>query len=184
MAGIKLDKNGNAIGKSGADTIYGNGKTNILGGMGGNDSLWGRGGHDLIDGGAGNDKIDGGAGNDILIGGSGLDTLVGGAGYDYFGFDSKLSSSNIDVIDDFSVKSDSILLSKKIFKVSADSKGYIKSFAFWTGSGAHDPNDRIIYDKTTGALYYDADGTGSKAAVQFAQLDANLGLTYKDFGIL
>jgi len=29
MAVIKLDKNGNAVGKSGADTINGNNKTNI-----------------------------------------------------------------------------------------------------------------------------------------------------------
>ena len=181
---IKLDKNGNAVGRSGADTIIGNSKTNILGGMGGNDTLWGRGGHDLIDGGAGNDRIYGESGNDILAGGLGRDTLVGGSGYDIFGFDTKLSSSNVDVVDDFSVKYDSILLDKKIFKVAADSKGYIRSSAFWTGSAAHDSNDRIIYDKTTGALYYDADGTGSKAAVQFAQLDANLKLTYKDFGIL
>jgi len=61
-------------------------------------------------------------------------------------------------IDDFSVKYDSIALSKKIFKISANSKGYISSSAFWTGSSAHDSNDRLIYDKVTGAIYYDADG--------------------------
>ncbi|MBM1173334.1 calcium-binding protein [Microvirga arabica] len=184
MATKRVNSKGVAMGTSGSDKVYGDSRGNVLGGAGGNDTLWGRGGGDVIDGGSGNDKLYGEGGNDILAGGLGQDTLVGGSGYDFFGFDTKPSSSNIDVIDDFSVKYDSILLDKKIFKVSADSKGYIRSSAFWTGSEAHDSSDRIIYDKGTGALYYDADGTGSKTAVQFAQLDANLRLTYKDFGVL
>jgi Ca2+-binding RTX toxin-like protein len=184
MATIRANSKGIAIGKSGSDTVYGNSKENILGGAGGNDRLFGGGGGDIMDGGSGNDTLKGEGGNDILAGGLGRDTLIGGSGYDFFGFDTKPSSSNIDVIDDFSVKYDSILLTKKVFKVDADSKGYIKSSAFWTGFSAHDSNDRIIYDKNSGALYYDADGTGAKAATQFAELDANLRLTYKDFGML
>jgi Ca2+-binding RTX toxin-like protein len=184
MATIRVNSKGVAVGKSGNDTVYGNNKTNVLGGAGGNDVLYGRGGGDIMDGGAGNDTLYGEGGNDILVGGLGQDTLIGGAGYDFFGFDTRPSSSNIDVIDDFNVRYDSILLTKKIFKVAADSKGYIKSSAFWTGSSAHDANDRIFYNNNTGAVYYDADGTGAKTAVQFAQLDANLKLTYKDFGML
>jgi len=184
MATIRVNSKSVAVGKSGSDTLYGNGKANVIGGAGGNDRLFGRGGADIMDGGSGNDTLKAEAGNDILVGGAGRDTLIGGAGYDFFSFDTKPSSSNIDVIEDFGVKYDSILLTKKIFKVAADSKGYIDSSAFWIGSGAHVSDDRIIYNKGTGALYYDADGTESKAAVQFAKLDANLRLTYKDFGIL
>jgi len=184
MATRRVDSDGLAVGTSGSDRIYGDNRINLLLGASGNDTLWGKGGSDTIDSGSGNDRIDGGTGNDLLIGGLGSDTLLGGAGSDIFGFDTRLSASNIDVIDDFSVRYDSILLSKKFFKVPSDLKGYIRSAAFWTGSSGHDSNDRIIYDKATGAVYYDADGTGSKAAVQFAQLDANLGLTYKDFGML
>ncbi len=180
MATIRVNSKGAAVGKSGNDTIYGNGKTNILGGAGGNDTLWGRGGADLMDGGSGSDKLYGEGGNDLLVGGLGKDTLVGGSGYDLFGFDTKLSSSNIDVIDDFSVKYDSILLDKKIFKISADSKGYIESSAFWTGSRAHDSNDRIIYNKTTGALYYDADGTGPTEQVLVARIGKDLPMTRSD----
>ena len=73
------------------------------------------------------------------------------------------------------------MLWKGIFKVPASSKGVMSSGAFWIGSQAHDANDRIIYDSSTGALSYDPDGTGSKAAVQFATLGANLKMTYKDF---
>jgi Ca2+-binding RTX toxin-like protein len=184
MATRRVNSEGVAVGTSGSDKVYGDNRANVLAGVGGNDTLWGKGGGDLIDGGYGNDKIYGDSGNDLLTGGAGRDTLIGGAGSDYFGFDTRPSSSNIDVVDDFSVKYDSIALSKKIFKISANSKGYISSSAFWTGSSAHDSNDRLIYDQNTGALYYDADGTGPKAAVQFAQLDANLKLTYKDFGMI
>jgi Ca2+-binding RTX toxin-like protein len=33
-----------------------------------------------------------------------------------------------------------------------------------------DADDRLLYDTGTGALYYDADGTGPTAPVLFAQL--------------
>ncbi|WP_201832310.1 calcium-binding protein [Microvirga zambiensis] len=181
MATIKANKDGLAVGKSGNDTVLGDSRANVLLGGGGNDTLRGRGATDAIDGGIGNDKLYGDSGDDLLSGGLGRDTLIGGAGSDYFGFDTKLSSSNVDVIDDFNVKADTIALYKKIFKVSANPKGAIKEGAFWTGSSAHDADDRLIYDKATGSLYYDPDGTGAKAAVQFAQLDANLNLTHKDF---
>ena len=55
--------------------------------------------------------------------------------------------------------------------------------AFWGGAGisaSHDATDRVIYNQTTGALYYDADGTGSTAAVQIAQLTAGTILTASD----
>ena len=44
--------------------------------------------------------------------------------------------------------------------------------------------DRIIYDQITGALSYDADGTGAIAQVQFAELDPALALTNNDFFIV
>ena len=109
---------------------------------------------------------------------------MGGAGSDFFTFDMRPSINDIDTIDDYSVKADTILLYKKFFKVAADSTGFIKSSAFWIGSAAHDSDDRLIYDNATGALYYDPDGIGARAAVQFAQLDANLNLTRKDFLML
>jgi len=55
---------------------------------------------------------------------------------------------------------------------------------FWTGASAHDANDRIIYDKATGALYYDDDGTGRHAQVKIASLKKGLGLTKSDFHVI
>jgi hypothetical protein len=33
-------------------------------------------------------------------------------------------------------------------------------------------------------LYFDADGSGAGEQIQFAQLDADLALTYKDFYVI
>ncbi|MFM2067860.1 MAG: hypothetical protein RLZZ584_2769 [Pseudomonadota bacterium] len=43
-------------------------------------------------------------------------------------------------------------------------------------------DDFVLYDATTGALYYDADGSGLAAgAVQFARIGTALLLTSADF---
>ena len=41
---------------------------------------------------------------------------------------------------------------------------------FVIGTAAQDANDRIIYNSNTGELFYDSDGTGGTAAVQFAEV--------------
>ena len=38
-----------------------------------------------------------------------------------------------------------------------------------------------MYDSATGALFYDSDGVGGTAAIQFAELSAGLALTSQDF---
>jgi VCBS repeat-containing protein len=65
-----------------AETLYGNGETDLLYGGGGNDKLYGGSGNDQLYGGSGNDSLDGGSENDQLYGGTGIDTLVGGSGND------------------------------------------------------------------------------------------------------
>jgi 16S rRNA U516 pseudouridylate synthase RsuA-like enzyme len=55
---------------------------------------------------------------------------------------------------------------------------------FVTGTKAREKDDYLIYNKKTGVLSYDADGSGSKEAVEFAQLSKNLKLTYKDFFVI
>ena len=129
------------------------------------------------------DTITGGKGNDILTGGTGKDTLTGGAGKDTFFFHSALSAANSDKITDFSVVDDTIRLENEGFK-ALKATGALASAAFYVGEAAHDGSVRIIYDKATGALSYDADGWGRSAAVQFATLAKGLALTHADFVVV
>jgi len=62
--------------------------------------------------------------------------------------------------------------------------GALASGAFRIGKTAVDANDRILYDAATGNLWYDRDGAGGTAAVQFAKLSAGLALTGADFIIV
>jgi Ca2+-binding RTX toxin-like protein len=51
--------------------------------------------------------------------------------------------------------------------------GALNSNYFKLSSQTLDSDDRIIYNQQTGALFYDADGSGAGEAIQFAQLQAN-----------
>jgi len=127
------------------------------------------------------DTFVGGKGHDLLNGGLGNDKLTGDEGQDTFVFSTKLGK-NVDRILDFQHSDDAIKLSKSIF--SKIEKGMLSKGAFWIGSKAHDKSDRIIFNEKTGALYYDADGTGTKhGAVKFAQLKAKSLLKHDDFFI-
>jgi len=129
------------------------------------------------------ETFDGDSGHDYLNGGLGNDTLTGREGQDTFAFSSKLGSKNVDRIVDFQHAEDTIKLSKTIFsKLQA---GILSKGAFWIGAKAHDKSDRIIFNDATGALSYDADGSGTKyAAVKFAQLQSRTLLTADDFFIV
>lgn len=125
--------------------------------------------------------ISGSAGNDTLDGGLGNDTLTGGSGADIFKFTSKIGSTNVDTLTDFSVDSDTIQLSKKIF--TSLSKGF-SAENFVNGTAAVDTNDYLIYDQTTGALYYDADGSGTKSqAIKIVAISEGTALTYTDITV-
>jgi len=150
-------------------TLLGNALT-ITGNAGAN-TIIGTAFADMISGGAGNDKITGGAGADTIVGGLGNDTLVGGTGNDVFVFDQKAGTTNIDTLGDFASGQDKIELSKAIF-AGFTANGALTAAQFYSGANiaaAHDADDRIIFNTSTGALYYDADGNGTaSAAVQIA----------------
>jgi endoglucanase len=155
-----------------------------INGTSGHDSLNGTAGADAIKGLSGNDKIAGKDGADVMTGGAGNDRLTGGAGKDAFVFNTKLSAkSNVDTITDFNVTDDAIRLENAIF-TKLTKTGALDSSAFYKGLKAHDANDRIIYDSTTGALSYDADGNGGGAAIKFAQLAKGLKLAASDFLVI
>jgi Ca2+-binding RTX toxin-like protein len=136
-------------------------------------------------GGTGDDTLRGDVSANLLSGGGGSDALFGGSGADSFQFDFALGAANIDTVADFAT-GDKLALSRSVF--TALSGGSLSSAQFYAAAGAtaaQDANHRIIYDTTTGALYYDADGSLSgAAAVQFAVLSTRPGLTTGDFLIV
>jgi uncharacterized delta-60 repeat protein len=124
-----------------------------------------------ITGNAGANILIGTAFGDTLNGGKGLDTLTGGGGTDYFVFSTAGASSNRDTITDFTSGTDALQFSKTVFAAIVGSVGTLSAEQFWSSAttvSGHDADDRIIYNTTTGVLYYDADGSGGGAAVQIA----------------
>lgn len=110
-----------------------------------------------------------------LTGSAGKNILTGGAGSDRFVFSTKITSSNFDTITDFKVSgADKILLDDDIYTalgITGTSAGVaLTASKFQLGAAANDAGDRIIYDKASGKLYYDADGntSGGVAAIQIA----------------
>ena len=49
--------------------------------------------------------------------------------------------------------------------------------------GGHDADDRIVYDTTSGNLWYDDDGSGSHAAQLLGTLQGAPGVTAHDFTV-
>jgi Ca2+-binding RTX toxin-like protein len=159
----------NGTGNGLANTITGNSAGNTLSGGGQHDTLIGLGGGDVLRGGAGND------------------TLTGSGGPDNFEFSSALNA-NVDRITDFNRASDTVWLDNAVFTAFATTGVVLPGAAFYSAPGAtaaHDLNDRIIYNSTSGRLYYDADGNAaSSAPIHFATLTGAPVVTAADFFII
>ena len=129
--------------------------------------------------------ITGNIGNDRIAGLDGDDTLTGGLGDDVFVFDTALSAINRDTITDFNLGNDTIKLENTgsgLFNTLAT--GALPASAFkliGPGGTAVDADDRILYKQSTGQFFYDADGNGAGAAVQFAVLTGNPIIDQTDF---
>lgn len=156
---------------TGTDNINGMGNelNNIIAGNEANNFLYSKQGSDIL---LGND------GNDTLIGGLGDDTLTGGAGADKFV--RKYSTTGIDIITDFTVGEDLYCVSASGFGGDLVSRATITSEQFTIGAAAADENTRFIYNSTSGALFFDVDGTGSSEQVQIATLSTGLAMTNAD----
>jgi Ca2+-binding RTX toxin-like protein len=160
----------------------GNDQANLIIGNTGNNLLRGRGGNDTLKGREGNDTLQGDDGNDILEGEAGSDTLTGGAGDDIFRFTTPVIDGEFDTFTDFASGEDRIELVASQF-TGIGAAGPLAAAAFRIGSAAADASDRVIYDPTTGDLFYDADGNGAGEALLFAKMDPDTALLVTDIWV-
>jgi hypothetical protein len=138
-------------------------------------SLTGTSSNDKISGKGGNDKIWGKKGSDLIITGSGKDAII---------FDTCLGPKNVDYIVDFNPAYDTLYLENSIFTKLTDTNKVLRPSLFRVGEKALESNDYIVYNKATGDLYYDKDGSGSGAAIKFAHLENKPTLMFTDFVII
>jgi Ca2+-binding RTX toxin-like protein len=127
-------------------------------------------GNDTLNGNSGGDTLIGGVGNDTLNSGLGNDTLTGGADRDWFEFHSA-PNGDVDTITDFNwyFETDNIRISRDAFGGGLQLGG-LRPEQLRLGTAAQDADDRFIYDQSTGALFFDADGVGGQDQVHFVTL--------------
>jgi Ca2+-binding RTX toxin-like protein len=129
--------------------------------------------------------VTGNNGANLINGRGGNDILTGGKGKDRFVFDTAADSKlNADRILDFKAADDTIALENAVFTKLGKKTGTLKASMFHIGKKAHDKDDRVIYDKGTGSVYYDADGTGKTKAVKFATVKKGIFMGHDDFLVI
>jgi Ca2+-binding RTX toxin-like protein len=140
--------------------------------------------------------------DDVFVGNGGNDTLTGGDGADTFVFgqvheqvvtgdddevqtyvDTAFNLTGIDTITDFLSGVDKIALNIDQFTSLTAGSFTADNLVCSVGAAAGDANDFLLFDTATGALSYDADGSGSGAAVQFATLTGVTSLSASDFEV-
>jgi Ca2+-binding RTX toxin-like protein len=169
-AGDKYESIENLLGSRFDDQLVGNNSANVLNGGDGDDTLIGNGG------------------NDMLIGGTGADTLNSGSGQDVLVYQS-LFFAGVDLIQGFSVPNDTLAFSAAGFGGGLVAGQQLVAGTTFVSNIAPVATTPVgigafLYDTDGQDLSYDADGSGSGAALQLAHFDAAAALTPDDFTIL
>jgi Ca2+-binding RTX toxin-like protein len=166
------------VGGAGNDTINGLAGADLLQGLGGNDSILG---------GTGWDTLQGGDGGDWLQSGGWSDTMTGGAGADSFVW-AEAGSNHRDTVTDFVSGTDELLFENGTLNAMGASGAWAAGDTrFWAAAGAtagHDADDRLVYNTSTGNLYYDADGSGAGAAQVVATFTGAPGVVATDITVI
>jgi len=143
--------------------------------------------NDQISGSAAAESLAGGGGNDTLDGRGGNDSLTGGAGADTFAFTTAPVAGNVDQVTDFVSATDKLSFDNSIFTGLGAAGSFTAGDArFASGAGltsGQDASDRLIYNTTTGQLFYDADGNGAGASQLVATLQGAPALSATDFAV-
>ncbi|HYX19774.1 MAG TPA: calcium-binding protein, partial [Thermoanaerobaculia bacterium] len=172
---------------TGSIEVDGNTLANRITGNAGNNVVWANSGNDTILGGAGNDDLHGEAGNDWLEGGAGNDTLGGGGDQDHLVF-REFGAANADTVISFATNWDDLQLDHAAFtQIGATGQftaGDARFYAASGASGGHDADDRLVFNTSTGQLYYDDDGSGGDAAQLVATLTGGATLAASDISVI
>ena len=174
----------NGTGNTLANTVTGNTANNILNGGTGNDNLIGGSGADQLLGSDGNDSLSGDAGNDTLTGGLGADKFIYNTNAAF-----ATSAVGVDTITDFNIsQTDQIVLDKTTFTSISSAAGtgfsVASEFAKVTSDAlAATSAADIVYNTTTGGLFYNQNGTaaGLGTGAQFLTLTNKPALTATQF---
>jgi Ca2+-binding RTX toxin-like protein len=165
------DGEGFLEGLEGADTVFGSNT--------GDDTLFGGGGNDVVAGIGGSDQLHGDAGNDSLWGGLG--------GFDIFVF-AAAGAGHADEVNMFDLGVDKLAFENGALTAIGAAGNFGDNDArFYAAAGAtsaHDQTDRLIYDTSTGNLYYDADGIGGGAAEIVARIVGAPALAASDITVI
>ncbi len=192
-----IDATGNALN----NTLTGNSGHNVLTGLQGNDKYYVNRGDTVIEEahngldtvyskvsftlpenvenltllGNASHSATGNALNNLITGNAAQNSLTGGAGDDSF----ILVDFSQDIITDFIVSDDMIVLENTVFKQLV--LGELSPAHFVLGASATNEADYILYDPATGIVRYDADGNGETPAEAIALLGSNLAITAQHF---
>jgi Ca2+-binding RTX toxin-like protein len=135
-----------------------------------------------------NNTIVGNTAANILNGMGGKDALTGGLGADKFVFNTALSATtNLDTITDFSHgQGDKIQLDNAVMAALGVATGSLGT-QFFAAAGATNGNDadaHIVYNTTTGDLYYDSNGVTAGGTTKIAVIAGHPALVVGDFEII
>jgi Ca2+-binding RTX toxin-like protein len=169
--GVRLSFNYNGI-------VTGTAAADTLGGSDIADKMIGLNGADKMNGFAGNDRLEGGAGVDFLTGGPGSDTFVFNT--------TPNAATNRDLIIDYLHGVDHLQLENALFtKLGAQAGIHALTPAYFhLGATAADANDYLVYNQTTGILYYDANGNVAGGAIPIAAFSNHTVLSAGDFVVI
>lgn len=176
-----------ALSLGGRDRLLGGAGADFLAGGALSDTLQGGAGNDQLIGETGIDVLNGGKNNDVLVGGQAADELTGGDGRDSFVYVNPQEGG--DRITDFNPAEDRFVVFGSNFKNDLfDSEApnfflsspvrMIAEEQFRVGAAAQDRDDRFIYNRQTGTLAFDVDGSGLKNAQVLATLEGKPTLTF------
>jgi Ca2+-binding RTX toxin-like protein len=180
---VALDRSFSATGAARGDTFIS--IENVFGSDRWNDKISGDAGDNYLIGNGGNDTLYGRDGDDTVEGGAGKDTLSSGKGFDAFYYNAL--SHGGDTITDFSVE-DIIAIESDWYQNfnSGYAEGVIPTYNFRSriDNKAVDRDDYFIFRTTDDTLWFDADGSGARAAVLLARLSNGYDLKASDIYIV